>query len=258
MLNLPKLTLHFDLIERIGDGGSSTVWSIKSKDDKLFACKIPFPDEERFVLIESTYMSRISKYPNTSPFLTFYGLYEHNGSPVMVSELFVGDELEVLIKEGSSKQLSNEEILHIAKCIVEQVVYLNNIGMCHNDIHASNVLYDGNRAVLIDITGDYNDSSCVNSIHAMTTEEYFTRAIKSGMDQCDIIWMRDIFDIGILLRKLVKNDTSYIYHHDYVLDSDKYKISSGSSKLDNVVNSALELDISKRPSAVDLLRYINA
>ena len=252
----PNLTSHYTLVDHIADGGSSTVWSVRSKDNKLFACKIPYPDDEDFVLIESIYMKRISQYPNASPFLTFYGLYEHEGSPVMVTELFQGEELAGLsdkISQGLTAQLTNDEILHIAKCILEQVVYLNNIGMCHGDIHNSNILYDGNRAVLIDITGDYTDPNDIHPTMLMTTDEYLNKAVDSN----PLIWKKDIFDIGIVLRELVVYDTNPILYHDFVSKSDKYKIVSGCSKLDMVVNSALQLDISQRSSAKRMLRYVD-
>src|SRR4029077_16281649 len=126
----PVLTLYFEFVNKIGEGGNSTVWSIKDKDGKLFACKIPDEGTEEMIINEASTMSRISKYPNKSPFLTFYGVYSYGNKPVAVYELFDGQVLSNLI----GHKLNEAQLLNIAKQLFEQVAYLNNLGTCHGDI----------------------------------------------------------------------------------------------------------------------------
>ena len=68
------MSLHYKLVKEIEKGGNSTVWSVRGKNNELYACKIPLDSD----LSEVNTMSQISKYPNTVMFLTFYGIYEHN------------------------------------------------------------------------------------------------------------------------------------------------------------------------------------
>jgi serine/threonine protein kinase len=110
----PVLTFHFDFVEQIGKGGNSTVWSVRTKDGRLFACKIPDKGGEDMIIKESQIMSGISKYP----FLTLYGIYSHNGIPVSVYELFEGQELISLIeyiRENPASKLTEQQILQVAK-----------------------------------------------------------------------------------------------------------------------------------------------
>ena len=259
----PVLTFHFSFVKQIGEGGNSTVWSITTQDGKQFACKIPDEDTEDSLLLESQMMSKISKYPNKSPFLTFYGIYSHNGNPVSVHELFEGQELQVLIqhiRENPARKLTEQQILQVAKSLFGQVAYLNNIGLSHGDIHSSNILNNGKRLVLIDITGQYYNPDFSETGHAevsKTTVEYWRKAINQGISPVHLLWKKDEFDIGQILRTLMGYDD--IPRWDvYIQDPDKYKVTSEYPKLNILVNSAMEIDISKRPSASELLTYMNA
>lgn len=152
---IPPLLFHYELIDKIGEGGNSNVWSVKSKDNKLYACKIPLDaDLNADIVYEATTMSQVSKYPNQSTFLTFYGVYENKELIVMVSELFSGtplSDLTLSIRQGKIT-LTEHQILFIVRSILEQLSYLHRKRLNHGDVHNTNILYIPNRVVLIDIT----------------------------------------------------------------------------------------------------------
>jgi tRNA A-37 threonylcarbamoyl transferase component Bud32 len=137
----------------------------------LFACKIPLEEAketEEMLFDEALIMSKISKYPNKSPFLTFYGVYFHENKPMAVYELFDGWQLSNL-----KYKLNEIELLHMAKALYEQITYLNNQDIYHGDVYNSNILYNATRFVLIDITGQIpvDEYSHVNAEVAKTTIE---------------------------------------------------------------------------------------
>lgn len=258
-LILPPLTLHFDIVEQIAKGGNSIVYSIKSKDNKLFVCKIYDENIKEMAMEESLMASKISKYPNKSPFLTFYGAYSHDKQQVNVYELFEGRELSILvdcIRKNPTSKPSEQQMIHVARSLLEQVAYLNDIGLCHGDIHSGNILNDGIRFILIDITGQTYNSKYPAYVHAeicQTTVEYWDKSIRLGYTPTSLIWKKDIFNIGEVLIELLGYNS---LPNEYLENPDKYRISSEYPSLDFIINSAISVDISKRPFAIDLLKFI--
>ena len=259
---LPLLIIHYDLVTQIGEGSFSKVWEIKDKDGKSYACKIPEDKEHSIPLVnEAQIMSHISKYPNTGPFLTFYGLYSYGNKPVMVSELFHGEQLQLLIiaVAGNRIILTEDQILYITKLIFEQISYLHNKGFAHGDLHGGNILYNKDRLVLIDVGGQglleqFDNESNAEIVN--TTVEIWNKAIKSGISPNILVQKGDIFDAGILIYRLVmKFNTPHL--EAFIANNDKYKLVSKYPKIDVIVNSCMNIDITQRPSADDILTYIN-
>jgi hypothetical protein len=121
-----------------------------------------------------------------------------------------------------------------------QVAYLNNIGLCHSDIHSSNILNDGKRLVLIDITGQCYNPKFPSEVHAevsRTTTEYWNNAINYDSIPSVLLCKKDIFEIGETLRLLMGYDPLPSWQ-EYIQNTNKYKITSEHPKLNVIVNSA--------------------
>lgn len=253
---LPSLSLHYELVKKIGEGGNSTVWSVKNKDD-VYACKIPLDNDlNQDIIDEATTMSLISKYPNPSKFLTFYGIYEHNGLAVMISELFAGDLLSNL--RINKVNLSIKQIIFIAKSILEQLLFLHEKNLNHGDLHDNNILFNPRRVVLIDVTNQkyYPDTS--NNIEAEVTRtlpQYYIKAINSGISPVSLYQKKDIFEFGETIRGLMGYDDLPPWH-EFIQNPEIYKINSQNLGLDILINSAMNIDITQRPTANDLLYQI--
>lgn len=255
---ISPLSLHYELVREIGEGGNSNVWSVKDKNNKLYACKIPLnSDLNEDIIYEANTMAQISKYPNTSMFLTFYGIYEHNGLVVMISELFTGNLLSSL--RIGKVNLSEKQILFIAKSILEQLSFLHKKGLNHGDLHDNNILFSSNRVVLIDVSNQkyYPDNTSTN-IEAEVTRtlpQYYVKAINSGISPLSLYQKKDIFEFGETIRGLMGYDSLPPWD-EFVQSSKTYKIKSQYLKLNDLVNSAMNIDITQRPTADKLLDKI--
>ncbi len=259
---LPNFLFHFNLVEVIGEGGNSTVWKTEKLNGGFFTVKIPYVGvDDDMIINEAKLMSVLSKLPNNSPFLTFYGLYSYGDHPVIVSELFSGDELHELIQKirQNKIQLSEHKILWIIKSIFEQISYLNKAGMNHGDINASNVLYNKKRVVLIDISNhrDVEGRSInIKAEESRTTIKFYAKAIIQGWSPQNILDQKDIFETGELLMKLL-GFHSYRTWEEFEANPYKFRVDSQYEKLNIIVNSCMEIDITKRPSADDVIKFIN-
>jgi serine/threonine protein kinase len=256
---IPPLLSHYELQQQIGEGGNSTVWTVKSKDDKLYACKIP-EEANELIIDEADIMGQVAKYPNNSPFLTFYGIYSYNELTVMVTELFKGEMLANLIdivRKGTT--LSEYQILSIAKSLLEQLSYLHNKGLNHGDVSNSNILYNSDRVVLIDITNqkyylEWTNPETEAEVTRTTTKSWLN-AINSGISSSLLYQKKDIFELGEIIRDLMGYRPTPPWQ-EFILNPDMYKVSSDYPTLNFLVNSAMNMDISQRPSSDNLLSYI--
>ncbi len=251
---LPDLLFHYEFVEKVGEGGNSEVWSIKAKDGLLYATKIP--DSPGPDLYEASTMSHLAKHPNSSPFLTFYGVYNYDGKIAIVNELFVGNS----IRELPTDSLDEEPLTEIVTSIFSQLDYLHERGLNHGDVHSGNLLYNSQRVVFIDITPQVYDDKINPKIWAeivRTTLPFWNKAISDGMTPAIIMTTKDIFDAGMIVRSLITGLPQPTYR-DFVVNPRLYEITSEYPELDKLVNSCINLDLTERPSAVDILKYLGA
>lgn len=149
MLLLSKYSLE----SKIATGGNSEVWLIKDEKGNSFAAKISFSDYEcqELLLAEAKFMDSL---PSDSPFLKYYGLYKYNDLPVMVIEYFPGKPLSQV------SGISKDKIYFIAYHIFLTLNYLHERDFICGDLHGNNILYSGDRVVLIDLNAfHYEDIS---------------------------------------------------------------------------------------------------
>jgi len=273
---LPSLLFHYELVELINEGGNSVVWSVKDKDNNLYACKIPFenlnseglPESSNeplnsMIVDEAKSMSQLSKFPNTSPLLTFYGMYEYNKIPVIVEELFIGYPLNDFITDPDKRKiLTPDKLLLLAKGIFEQLLYLHQRGLNHGDLHTGNVLYNpegipGRQVFLIDISSQIyepDENPEITADVTNTTLDYWLKAI-SILDPQSLFQKKDVFEVGESLYRLMGyNETSW---KNFIKNINIAQYSVNTQKLIHIINSAIDEDISKRPSVKILLNYIN-
>lgn len=255
----PSLLFHYELINKIGEGGNSTIWSLQSKDGLLYAAKIPLDNElNELIFEEANIMSQIAKRPNLSPFLTFYGLYTYNDLIVSVNELFIGIPLSDLIMDSflGDITLTEFEILFVAKSIFEQLSILHQQGLNHGDISNSNILHNSNRVVLIDITNlKYDQARTSVEIEAevtRTTPNFWIEAVALGITPSSLYQKKDVFETGEILRELMGYEKLPPWN-EFILNSNRYHISSQYPKLDKLINSTLNINIIERPSVNDVL-----
>lgn len=247
---LPPLTLYYNFVKEINTGGNAVVWSIIDNNGKSFACKIPKIGRENIMYFEAAIMGKVAKYPNNSPFLTFYGIYSYKDQPVIVMELFDGYQLSNL-----KIKLTEQQLLYMAKQLYSQLAYLNNVGTCHGDVSFNNILYNNTRILFIDIGGQNYNIHTEDFKFAETTIEYWNKAINLGYDSNELLWKGDVFNLGKIFRRLITGVS--ISEYDYMQNPNLYKLNTGYSTMDIIVNSSMEVDISIRPSAKQIVEYID-
>lgn len=252
-LTLPELTRHYTVGELIGTGTTSRVYLVTDNcSGEEFACKIPEDDED---LIETVYheaetMSKISKYPNESPFLTFYGLYEYMSRPVLVSEYFSGAK-----DLGELKIKSIDQMAPIFRQLLIQLEWLHNRGFNHGDIGMHNVMYSGNRFVFIDVSNNAVETDFVTGGDFNTTKQYLNIALEKGMKGKELLIKADIFEFGAyIVHALITGEV--VLFEELIEDPKAHMIDSYFGWAANLGNAAMTLDISKRPSATELLKMI--
>jgi hypothetical protein len=140
---------RFRVLERIGSGGMGTVY--RAYDERLqreVALKeIQATDRER-VLREAQAAARL----NHPSIVTLYELGEHEGRPVLVSELVPGHTLAELEAGG---MLSDRDLAEIVTDLCEALAHAHARGVVHRDIKPQNVIVGddpraGRRAKLMD------------------------------------------------------------------------------------------------------------
>lgn len=179
--------------------------------------------------------------------------------PAMVSELFSGviiGDLIYSIRIGETT-LTESQILDIARDIFEQLVYLNERGLNHGDVHSNNVLYNRDRVVLIDVTAqEYSPEEEVWVLAEVnrTTPEYWMKAIDLGIDPSILLQKKDIYDTAEIILDLMNYEYPSLL--DMLSSGHSIVVSSKYPTVNKLVNSAINIDISQRPSASDILEMI--
>lgn len=262
---IPTLITRYTLLSKIGEGGYGKVFLVEDKHNNKFAAKIPAESADNDRLrSEIAVMKSLSSMPNTSPFLTFYGTYSFNGLDCMVIEHFDGQpltDIQQCARKGN--RLPWEQLLTIAYDIFYGLNYLHERSMIHGDVHMSNVLYNKNRAVLIDIGGYSCDNYFLESEkpgvpYAMifrTRDIYWNEISKGPVKLNKWIKNMDIYDAGMVLRCITtgKLDPDV---HSFVTDPFVYRVELECKVLEVVINSCISIDLRSRPTVNECLEML--
>lgn len=262
LLILPPLSFYFDIVEQITEDDVSTIWSVISKDGRLFSCRIYNQDSDKDVVTNLSLMAgKVSKYPNKSPFLTFYGSYSHNDLRADIYEISEWGKLTNLVDSIYKKSVgipSEQQLLNLTKAILQQIAYLNAIGLPHGNICPESIVSDGRRFILVDVIPQpYNPKYPVH-VHAevsRTSIEFWNKGVGLGVAPTVLLWKKDIFDLGEMLMDLTGCQP---IPFGWFANPTKLTVLSGYSKLDIVINTMIEVDITERPLASELLKLIES
>lgn len=251
--SLPRLSSYYSYIGVIGKGGTSIIQLWKSRIGREYAVKIPYTDTINMVIHEANEMSKISKYPNQSPFITYYGLYEYNNLPVMVSDYFPGKQLDKL-------GILNEVMVRsIAKQIFYQLNYLHKRNILHSDIGPQNIMINNKGEIKTIDIGNYRElyPSNVESIQGLqsvyrTNKDILKRIYNSGSYDVFILGAaKDVYDSGELLATLLGYQP---LTEKQINDNVILKVTLNDKVLENVINACLNIDPYLRPTTESILK----
>jgi tetratricopeptide (TPR) repeat protein/TolB-like protein len=135
-----RTLLHYEILEKLGEGGMGEVWLARdSKLDREVAIKVLSPevaaDPERLERFRRE--ARAVAALNHPNIITIHSVEEENGVPFFTMEYVEGETLSRLIpKEG----LDPERFLELAIPIVDAVSAAHESGVTHRDLKPGNVM----------------------------------------------------------------------------------------------------------------------
>lgn len=142
----------FEVVERLGEGGSGVVYRVRDEDGRHVALKVAKAElalssreRERF-LSEAERMQRV-RHPSVIT-LSAAGALD-DGSPYLVMPFLEGETLAARVARGP---LEAAEALRIAREIGQGIEAIHAAGMLHRDIKPENVFLTGPeaRAIVLD------------------------------------------------------------------------------------------------------------
>ena len=144
-VNLPTSIGPYDIKEKINEGGYSKIYlgiskytndkvSIKIIDKSLF---IANPDDLLLIKTEIDVL-KILKHRNI---LILYEIYESSEYIFLVTEYLSSELINLIVKK---KRLSEQDAVKIFVQLVDALLYMHTMGICHRDLRVEHVLFDDN------------------------------------------------------------------------------------------------------------------
>jgi len=138
---------RYELIERIGSGGFSTVY--RARDHKMgrdVAVKAVRRTEE--LSDRATREARAAAQLGHPHIVTVFELAEDEDEVYLVSELVQGDTLTCRIADGS---LSDRDCLDVALQVLDALDHAHQRGVIHRDIKPDNIMLAGDRPLRVKV-----------------------------------------------------------------------------------------------------------
>ena len=143
--NLPSNIGPYEIKEKINEGGYSKIYlgiskytnenvAIKIIDKSLF---IKNPDDLLLIRTEIDIL-KILKHRNI---LTLYEIYESSQYIFLVTEHLTSELLNLILNK---KRLSESDAVRIFVQMVDALLYIHKMQICHRDIRVEHVLFDSN------------------------------------------------------------------------------------------------------------------
>ncbi len=143
---IDDFTNDFELLNKIGEGGLSTIWKVRSrKSDELFAFKqIKASSDSDLQALKSEY--RFLKFHRHPGLIKTYGFYSLNDRPGFVMDYLPGPTLA-----DNCGKLEPEDLLNKIAEILETANFVYHCGYIFNDYKPHNFVYNTEgRLILID------------------------------------------------------------------------------------------------------------
>jgi len=254
---------RYEIIEKIGSGGMSTVY--KAKDNVLnrfVAVKVlknEFLNDEEFIKrfrSESLAYASLS-HPNI---VSIFDVGEYKGQYYIVMEYINGKTLKEIIKEN--KRLSSKDATTIAIQVCRALEHAHRKGIIHRDIKPQNILIDEDGIVKVadfGIARAVSTGTIINTNITIGSVHYFSPEQARGgfVDN-----KSDIYSLGVVLYEMVTGnlpfdgDTPISIALKHLQEEPKrpsyYNIDIPKS-LENIIMKAMQKDQTQRYQTVSEL-----
>lgn len=255
-----KTILHYDIKEKIGEGGMGVVY--KALDTKLkreVAIKflphyISTNLEERERFETEAQAAAALNHPNIAH---IYAIEETEDEMFIVMELINGKELREII---AVKPIEENEIINIANQIAEGLKVAHNRGIVHSDIKSSNIMIreDGKIKIMdfgLAKIGLDDKSSSVDSTSGTIAYMSPEQVTGDPVDQRSDIW-----SFGVVLYELLTGEMPFKGDYNQaivysIMNEKPYSLESYqiNKNIQTIIEKTLTKDRNKRYSKIDEL-----
>lgn len=254
----------------LGKGNYSSVYLITYNGQPAIVKELADVKYNNLALKEASILNRISKQPECHPTIVCiydYGTVPDTDSVYIIEEYIKGQDL---LTYSINNILWEEEILYVAKNLIEALVYLHEHNIVHRDIKLANVMIsDENEIKLIDFGLSCFNDICPNSI--VGTPNYISPELIQhfyGKDSGEILnetqllelyKASDVWAVGILLYILANHSSPYVSKTIPSLFLEISKIDTRITSdtdfhfVNTLIEKILVVDYKQRPTAQELL-----
>ena len=206
LTTIPQTLNEYAIKEQIGESAYGAVFKAEHYfTDEIVAIKVTSKESLKQSITELSLVNNevtILKLLNHKNILKLYEIIESSTHIFMVTELCEGVELsEYILKKG---KLSEEEAVVIFSQVVDAMIYLHSMNICHRDIKPQNIMYEPSKKKVKIIDFDY-------SCYYMSKDIYLTDDLGTPSFACPEMHqglhykpeLADVYSCGVLLYVLV-------------------------------------------------------
>ena len=147
-----QIISHYRVVGRVGSGGMGVVYEAEDIRLKRHVALKFLPENlarDPRALQRFEREAQAASALNHSSICTIYDVEEHEGQPVIVMELLVGESLKERIGKGP---IATNELLEIAILTADGLEAAHAKGIVHRDIKPGNIfITDSGRAKILDL-----------------------------------------------------------------------------------------------------------
>jgi eukaryotic-like serine/threonine-protein kinase len=259
--------LHYNIIEKLGEGGMGEVYKAQdTKLDRFVALKflpsqLTASEADKARFIQEAKAASAMNHPNVC---TIHDIQEHNGQLFIVMEFIDGATLR-----NNKQVLSEKRILEIAAQIADGLGAAHEKGIVHRDIKPENIMIrkDGIAQIMdfglakLFTTG--NVSRLTKAGSTVGTMGYMSPEQVQGLD---VDFRTDIFSLGVVFYEMLAGESPFKGMHESaimyeIVNVEAQPISTIKPEidpaLDEIILECLEKDRDERlQSAKELARNL--
>jgi len=258
--SLGKRLLHYQIVEKIGEGGMGTVY--KAHDSKLqrdVAVKLlshrtaaESPTERARFEIEA----RAAAALNHSNIATIHAIEEVEDETFIVMEYIDGRELKDLLATG---ELDAERVMDIATEIAEGLRAAHDKGIVHRDIKPSNIMVTADGKIKITDFGLAKIGAGMNLTKSGTTVGTVSYMSPEQVRGEPVDRRSDIWSFGVVLYEMLTSQRPFGGDHEQavlysILNVEPKPVSTvsmrTSDRIGKVVSKALEKNLDARYQSI--------